>query len=188
MRPRKFFMEEWLMNNRFHVRYNLAESGVADLTLKELIDVCLIDMDELAAIKLEDEDSRGSLELRTEIAKLYPGRDPEEVLVTTGTSEALFILFNLLLDPGDTCIVTFPAFQGLYETARANGCKIKYWKLEYKNEFVPNLNQLIDLMDDRTRLVVVNTPHNPTGKIISMETLEQVNDLCRERGATPSHG
>lgn len=184
MRPRKFFMEEWLMANRFDVRYNLAESGVSDLTLKELAALCRIDMDEMAAIKLEDEDTRGSFALRSEISKLYPGRGPEDVLATTGTSEALFILFQLLLDPGDTLIVTFPAFQGLYETARARSCNVKFWELKFENGFVPDLHELNDLMDDRTRLVVVNTPHNPTGKIIPMEILQEIYDLCRERGAT----
>ncbi|PIV84040.1 MAG: aspartate aminotransferase [Nitrospirae bacterium CG17_big_fil_post_rev_8_21_14_2_50_50_9] len=183
MRPRPFFMERWLMANRFHVRYNLAESGVSDLTLNELISLCDIDLKELMSIKLKDEDTRGSEALREEISSLYPGRRAEEVMVTTGTSEALFILFHLLLNPGDTCVVTFPAFQGLYETARSLSCRIKFWELRIEEGFVPDLNRLADLMDDRTRLVVVNTPHNPTGKIIPMETLSEVHRLCRERGA-----
>lgn len=170
------------MANRFNVRCNLAESGVSDLTLKELLTLCDMDLKELEAIKLEDGDTRGSEALRREISRLYPGRGPEEVLVTTGTSEALFILFNLLLDPGDTCIVTFPAFQGLYETARALGCSILFWEIEFEKEYLPDLNQLEDLFDERTRLVVVNTPHNPTGKIIPMELLKQVYRICRERG------
>jgi aspartate/methionine/tyrosine aminotransferase len=183
MRPRRFFMEQWLMTNRFHVPYNLAESGVSDLTLKELISLSQIDLDELTSIKLEDEDTRGSEELRSEISTLYPGRGPEDILVTTGTSEALFILFNLLLDPGDTCIVTFPAFQGLYETARSLSCNIRFWELRFEEDFEPDLNQLMELMDERTRLVVVNTPHNPTGKVFPMEKLKEVHHLCRERGA-----
>ena len=170
------------MANRFNVRCNLAESGVSDLTLKELLTLCDMDPKELEAIKLEDGDTRGSEALRREISKLYPGRGPEEVLVTTGTSEALFILFNLLLDPGDTCIVTFPAFQGLYETARALGSRIRFWELEFEKEYLPDLSQLDDLFDERTRLVVVNTPHNPTGKIIPIEKLKEVHRICRERG------
>ncbi|MDX1764978.1 MAG: aminotransferase class I/II-fold pyridoxal phosphate-dependent enzyme, partial [bacterium] len=91
---------------------------------------------------------------------------------------------QLLLDPGDTLIVTFPAFQGLYETARALSCNVKFWELKFENNFVPDLHELQDLMDDRTRLVVVNTPHNPTGKIIPMEMVQQVQGLCRQWGAT----
>lgn len=184
MRPRKFLMEEWLMENRFQVRYNLAESGVSDMTLQELVTLCGIDMADLAAIKLEDQDTRGTFALRSEISKLYPGRGPEDVLVTTGTSEALFILFHLLLDPGDTLIVTYPAFQGLYETARTLSCNIKFWELNFENHYVPDFHQLKSLMDEGTRLVVVNTPHNPTGKIIPSQILHQVHHLCRDRGAT----
>ncbi|MEK6776869.1 MAG: aminotransferase class I/II-fold pyridoxal phosphate-dependent enzyme [bacterium] len=183
MRPRHFFMERWLMANRSRVRFNLAESGVSDLTLKELVSICDIDIKELMSIRLEDEDTRGSEDLREEISRLYPGRSAEEVMVTTGTSEALFILFHLLLDPGDTCIVTFPAFQGLYETARSLSCRIRFWELRSDEGFEPDLDRLTDLMDERTRLVVVNTPHNPTGKIIPMETLAEVRRICRERGA-----
>jgi aspartate/methionine/tyrosine aminotransferase len=88
-------MEDWLMNNRGRVRYNLAESGVADYRLHELIDMCGIDVGEMIKIKLEDEPTRGSDFLREEISKTYENIHPKNILVTTGTSEGLFILFNL---------------------------------------------------------------------------------------------
>ncbi len=182
MKIKDFIMEEWLMRNRGVVRHNLGESGVADYRLSELIDMCGIDPRELLDIKLEDESTYGSPLLRGEIARTYEGIPPEKILVTTGTSEGLFILFNLLLEPGDEVIVQFPEFQSLYELPLSLGCDVKFLRLNADNDYIFDDADLKALITDKTRLIIINNPHNPSGSLLPDDTVAEIIDIAKRRG------
>jgi aspartate/methionine/tyrosine aminotransferase len=173
-------MEDWLMRNRGRVKYNLAESGVSDYYLSELIDMCGIDTDALLKVKLEDAPTYGTDALRGAIAGTYENVDMRNVLVTTGTSEGLFILFNLLLERGDEVIVQFPEFQSLYELPQSLGCDVKFLKLTSENGYTFSIDGLRALITEKTRLIVINNPHNPTGSVLTEETIKAVISVARE--------
>ncbi len=69
MKIRKFLIEDWLVDNRFDVPYNLAESGMRDLTLDQLAEIADFDLNSLGPILLEDQDTRGSYQLRSKITR-----------------------------------------------------------------------------------------------------------------------
>ncbi|MBU0651007.1 aminotransferase class I/II-fold pyridoxal phosphate-dependent enzyme [bacterium] len=180
MKIRRFFMEDWLSSNRFSVFCNMAESGVLDLRVDELLKLTNTDFSDLEKIKLEDIDARGSLELRSEIAKLYKDCDESNVMVTTGTSEALFCLFNILLCPGDNVIVMFPAFQSLYDVPRAVGAEVRFFGLSFENKFKPKIEDLEKLVDRKTKLIILNSPHNPTGQILDESLIKDIINLAEK--------
>jgi aspartate/methionine/tyrosine aminotransferase len=175
-------MEDWLMNNRGRVKYNLAESGVLDYRLFELIDMCNIDVNELLNIKLEDAPTYGTDFLRKEIAGTYEGVDFKRVLVTTGTSEGLFILFNLLLERGDEVIVQFPEFQSLYELPVSLGCKVRFIRLKEEKGYAFDIEELTGLINKKTKLIIINNPHNPTGAVLPESTVRGIIDAAKENG------
>lgn len=184
MRMAPFLMEEWLSGYRFAVRHNLAESGLRDLTLNALLALCGGELSDLGPLVLEDQPTMGTPKLRQAIAQTYPDLDPERVWVTTGTSEALFVFFNLVLNAGDEVLCSFPAFQALYEVPRAIGAKLVFYEHRLEEGFRFDGERFCSLITPKTRLVIVNNPHNPTGAVADRDTLAAIARRAAEVGAT----
>ena len=184
MKIRRFIMEDWLASYKDSCRYNLGESGFPNITVNELLDRCGESIASLNNIVLKDNDTKGTERIRTAIAATYGSPITlENISVTTGTSEALFILYNLLLEPDKSVIVPFPAFQALYEVPRGLGAQIKWYYLNPENSFIPDPDEICQLIDDSTGMVVINTPHNPSGKIIPPEYASAVIRKAAHHGA-----
>lgn len=184
MRINPFLMEEWLGGYRFKVEINLAESGMRDLTLRHFLAACDSTPEVLQDLVLEDMPTMGSPYLREAIARTYPIRvAPENVLVTTGTSEALFLLFCLVLDPGCRVVTSAPAFQALYEVPRALGAELVFYEHRFEEGFRFDAARFCALITPDTRLVIVNNPHNPTGAVADAAFIERVVARTAEVGA-----
>jgi len=182
---RRFIMEEWLASYKDICRYNLGESGAPGITVGDLLARAGETPDVLGSIALIDHDTRGTERLRAAIAATY-SRDvfPETVTVTTGTSEALFILFNLLLADRRAAVLPFPAFQALYEIPRALGAEVRFYHLTPENGYIPDPDEIAGLIDDRTGVVVINTPHNPYGVALPAMHAEAIVACAEHHGAT----
>ena len=96
LEPREFLMEDRLEKFRLQTACNMGESGVRNFSLGELLENLELDSSILKDISLSDSPNQGRTDLREEIASLYEDVHPDEVLITTGTSEALFIIFHIL--------------------------------------------------------------------------------------------
>ena len=121
--------------------------------------------------------------LRSALAATYRDTGPDNVLVTTGAIEANFLLFNVLLEPGDHVVAVYPAYQQLYSVPRAIGCEVSPWVVSAEGGFHYDLDELERLVTPRTKLIVLNTPHNPTGALLSAEELRRVYALAESVGA-----
>ena len=133
-------------------------------------------------LRLGYTESAGHPRLRAQAAGLYESVSPEGV-VTAAPEEAIFILMNTLLAPGDEVVVTMPAYQSLYEIARSLGCKVVPWQVELTPKgWQVDIQKLADSLTARTKLIVLNFPHNPTGHLISQAEQEAVIELARSRG------
>ncbi len=185
MKIRRFFMEDWLAAYKDDCSCNLGESGMPDLAVGELLARCGLGMDALADIVLKDHDTRGTERLRRAILGTYT--DParfEHLTVTTGTSEALFILFNLLHENRTSAVVPRPAFQALYEIPRALGLDLRFYSVRAGNGFIPDPDEIRGLIDDSTGSVVINTPHNPSGVFFPEDAARAVIEKAAFHGAT----
>ena len=179
MKIKKLLMEDWLADYQF-IKYNLAESGFVDFSLGEFMALCNTDPSDLAGISLMNPDTHGSMGLRREIVKCYQHAEIENILVTVGVTESLFTFFNTILEPGDEVIVEFPEFQTLYELPAALGCQIKYLHLSRENRFRPGSAQIRQLISPRTKLIIINNPHNPSGSLIDVETIKDIGQIALE--------
>ena len=178
-------MEDWLASCKDSCRYNLGESGMPDISLGRLLDLCGETPESLSGIVLKDHDTRGTARLRSAIASTYGGDVPfESVTVTTGTSEALFILFNLLLENRTSVVAPFPSFQALYEVPRALGADVRFYRLTAAAGFIPDPDEVCSLIDDTTGVVVINTPHNPSGVIVPDDAAARIREKAAHHGAT----
>jgi aspartate/methionine/tyrosine aminotransferase len=135
-------------------------------------------LDDLLDLRLGYSEARGTLELRSLLAETYQDCTPENILVTTGAIEANFLLFNVLLEAGDHVIAPYPAYQQLYSVPRALGCDVDLWRIRPETGFRYDVTDLERLIRPQTRLIVLNSPHNPTGAMLSAADAERVYELA----------
>lgn len=108
--------------------------------------------------------------------------DPGRVLLTASTSEAYAVLLKLLCDPGDEVLVPAPAYPLLDLLAGLEGVSLARYPLRYDGEWHVDLAALEAAVGDRTRAVVVVSPSNPTGALLSGAELAAIESLCAARG------
>lgn len=177
MHPTPFLLERFFARHEFSAHYLLSSSDCQGLAMSELLAGTEAELRaRWECLRLGYTESQGLPGLRDEIASLYDTVDADEVLVAA-PEEAIFLMMNALLEPGDHVVCTFPGYQSLYEVARAIGCDVDLWKPiegvagpgedEENDErlwwFDPA--DLEELLRPETKLVVWNFPHNPTGAV-----------------------
>lgn len=170
-------LEDWLRERYFTAEIDISSSGVENYIFGDLRRLLGISVDELDALPFRDSPSTGSQEVRDAVsAVIAPGR-AEETVVTHGASEGIALAVSALVRPGDEVIVLKPAYQSLVSIAAAIGATCKEWALDPEDGFRPDLDRLASLLTPRTRLVVVNLPHNPTGVTFTAQEYEAFVDL-----------
>lgn len=188
MKVATFALERWMSRWETEVEFDIAESGVYPLTTRDLINLLPEDeqqpaIDALLDLRLGYTEARGTKALRETLASVYENTTADNILVTTGAIEANYLLFNTLLEAGDHVIAVYPAYQQLYAVAEAIGCDVSRWELREDEGFKYNLDELRRLLRPDTKLIVVNTPHNPTGSLLTPEELDEIYALAGEVGA-----
>lgn len=184
-----FALERWMSHYEMRVTHDIGESGIAPLSVADLLAFLPEGERDAALSALLDmplgySEARGTEELRSTIARTYRTSSPDEILVTTGAIEANFLLCSVLLSPGDHAVIVYPAYQQLYSVPRGLGAEVSLWHVsEDANGYVFDLEELASLVTPKTRLIFVNTPHNPTGAIFSDGDLKRLYVMAEEVGA-----
>jgi aspartate/methionine/tyrosine aminotransferase len=107
----------------------------------------------------------------------------EDVLVTTGASEALHILFFDAAAPGANVVVSSPGFPPTWAVPQALGLEVRTYVQRPEHGFRVDPSEVAPLLDARTRLVLVTSPHNPTGAVLEPSVLRGLAELASSRGA-----
>ena len=185
MRIDDFALERYFARYEFKVRHLFCASDVEGWPMSDVL--ALADPDAAALwrdLRLGYTEAPGHPLLRAEIASLYESITPDEVLVFSGAEEAIFILANVLLEPGDHAIVVWPAYQSLHEVARATGADVTLHELRAADGWRIDVDALRRQVTPRTRLIVLNVPHNPTGALPDADTYRAVAAIAADAGAT----
>ena len=107
-------------------------------------------------------------------------RPEDEIIVTVGANEAVGAAFLALLDPGDEVLVPDPAWLHYRWCAQLCGAKVVPVPCYAENEFVPDLATVASLITPKTRMLVINTPNNPTGAVYPKPLLEDLAKLAQK--------
>jgi aspartate aminotransferase len=107
---------------------------------------------------------------------------PEEVVVTAGGKPALFFALRAICDPGDEVLVPVPAWVSYIEQVKLAGARAVPVPTDAADDFQPRPERIEPLVTPRTRALLVNSPHNPTGAVYRRETLAALVELSREHG------
>lgn len=177
-----FQLERYFARYEFTVRHLLCASDCESVSLKTLVDLEPDGARSLDDLWLGYTDAQGSAALRQAICGLYDTITQDQVLVHCGAEEAIFLFMQAVLQPGDHVVVHWPGYQSLHEVARGIGCEVSYWEAREANGWALDMDQLDDLLRPHTRVVVVNTPHNPTGWLMSGEDFGRLNRSLDDRG------
>ena len=176
-------LEEWMREFYFDTEIDLGSSGVSSFSIRELRELLGFTQRDLDQIVMEDSRTLGDPSLREAFARRWRNGNAEEVMATHGSSEAISLIMNSLLRPGDEVVALSPAYQQLFSIAESIGCSVKHWPLIFEQQLVPDLATARKLIGPRTRMVVVNFPHNPTGVSMSLQAQEELIDVVSKTGA-----
>jgi aspartate/methionine/tyrosine aminotransferase len=172
---KRMILEEWFDDYQYTIKYDIGESAVKYLTFEQL------------GISLDNLPIRygyhmGRPDLRECLAEQYRPLSSTNVLVTSGGSEAIFLIAAALLKPGDHVIIEHPNYPSLYEIPRSLNCSVSFLPLRFENQFRPDLSELDRLVTPQTKLVSLTHPNNPTGSMISSETLGELIAWVEAKG------
>ncbi len=182
MKIEPFELERWQSVWENKVELNISESGVHPLTTAELVP----DAEQLK--KILDvlqvyPQTNGSEELRTRIAELYPGAKIENVLVTSGGSEANYVSTWGLIEPGDEVVFMMPNYMQIAGLARGFGATVKPLWLRESLDWGINVDDLPRLVTGKTKIIAICNPSNPTGAVLREDMRTAILAAAEKVGA-----
>ena len=183
-----FKVERWMDDYETKCKYNLAETCIDSLTVREIIEMAGLDvceyMNELTDTRLTYSHIGGSPELLNGIASLYSDViGPENVIPMHGAIGANHHILMTLIDPSDNMVSVMPTYQQHYSIPESIGAEVRILNLNLENHFLPDIEKLKELVDENTKMITMNSPNNPSGSLIPKETMEQVIEVARSVGA-----
>jgi aspartate/methionine/tyrosine aminotransferase len=163
------------------VGYDMSESGVRPLTLRELVEMGF-DLDAFLDVPLGYSQSNGTTELRERIATHYPGATVDHIEVTNGTSEANYMVALSQLRAGDDVAMEVPNYMQMPGVARSLGANVRTFRLRQDTGWEPDWEEFERAVTPRTRLLYLSNPNNPTGAVLSEEAMRRIARRCDDTG------
>ncbi len=182
MKPEPFRLERYFAEYEFTTPWLMCSSDCESMTVGELLGFEPGAEERLSSLWLGYTESAGDPELRDEIAGLYDRISRDGILVHSGAEEAIFNFMNVALDPGDHVVVHSPYYQSLGAVASALGAEVAEWRGDRNRAWSLDLDALERSLTGRTRLVVINLPHNPTGWLPDAGFLQDLSALSERHG------
>ncbi len=183
-----FKVERWMDDYETKCKYNLAETCIDSLTIKEIIEMAGLNVEEymreLAETRLTYSHIGGSPELLSGIAGLYSDViKPEHVIPMHGAIGANYHILMTLISPDDNMVSVMPTYQQHYSIPESIGAEVRILNLNLGNQFLPDVEKLKTLVDKNTKVITMNSPNNPSGSLIPKDRMEQVIEVAKSVGA-----
>jgi len=182
MQIKPFRIEHYFGKYEFTTRYQLSSSDAESRTIQELLDLEPGAQECLLKQRCGYTESPGAPALRQAISGIYRGIKPEHVLAVSAAEEGIFVFYHALVGPGDHVIVEIPCYESALEVARSTGAQISEWRRRYEDGWVHDLAALEKMIQPNTKIIYINTPHNPTGLLMPAHVFQQVIKLASSRG------
>jgi len=174
-----FEMERMQSAWEHRIKYDLSESGVEAMTLEEAVR----DPRELMRTRIGYAEGVGRDGTRTLVSSFHSGSTPEDVVITTGTSEANYLAITTLVSPGDEVVIVMPNYMQLHGLATGLGARVREVWLREERGWTLDLDALAASVTAKTKLICVCTPNNPTGQAMSRSEIARVVEIADRHGA-----
>ncbi len=176
-----FSLVQWFAAAEGRFDLSLSHSDCEPLSVADILDDT--SQHTLADYSLAYGTFAGLEELRQAVAGQYSTIEKGDVLIFGGASEAIYTFMRANLNAGDEVVVQSPIFNSLRGTAHGIGCKIVEWRASNELTCTFDVKMLDDLCTERTKLIVFNFPHNPSGQIISEDELQSIVETAQRYDA-----
>jgi aspartate aminotransferase len=123
----------------------------------------------------------GEAKLRKALAEIH-GVDADNIVITPGSKWAVFAVMYLLLEKGDNVIIPSPHWTAYELTTKSLGADAKLIKTRLESNWEVNVEDLETLIDNKTKLLILNNPNNPTSKVMNEKVVEKIVDVANEKG------
>jgi aspartate/methionine/tyrosine aminotransferase len=181
MQIKPFRIEHYFGKYEFTAKYLLSNSDAESRTIKELLDLEPGAHERFLEHWCGYTESPGAPWLREAIAAVYKGIKPDDVLVVAAAEEGIFVLYHALAGPGDHVIVETPCYESSLEVARSTGAQVSEWPRSFETGWAHDVAALEKLIQPNTKVIYINTPHNPTGLLMPSAVFQQVIALAASR-------
>jgi aspartate/methionine/tyrosine aminotransferase len=182
MQIKPFRIEQYFGKYEFTARYLLSSSDAESRTIQELLDLEPGAHDRFLKHWCGYTESPGAPDLREAIAAIYHQLSSDDVLVLAAAEEGIFVFYHALTGPGDHIIVETPCYESGLEVARSTGAQVSEWRRSFENGWAHDVAALEKLVQPNTKIIYINTPHNPTGLLMPASIFRQLLDLAASRG------
>ena len=181
MRLKPFLLDMWLAAYEHDIEFNLAASEGPRWTLNEILGLASEqERQRFLNHNLVYSRPAGADGLRAAIAEMQDV-NVDAVQVVTGASEALLVLFWLAAEPGANVVLPQPGYPPFSALPESLGIETRFYTLRKENDFRIDLDEIKHLVDRNTRLILINSPHSPTGATISDSELDSLHEFTASR-------
>jgi aspartate/methionine/tyrosine aminotransferase len=183
MKIAPFSTEHFYAQYEFTTPYQLCNSDCETITVAELLKMAGVSMEQFGHLPLGYTESLGHPQLRERIAETYVNLDIDDVIMLGTPIEGIYLVARAALNPGDEVIVISPAYDALINIFEhvVGASSLRKW------EVVPNdtrwaldFDQLRTLITPKTKMLVVNFPHNPTGYLPTQGQMKELSDIVEQ--------
>lgn len=185
MRIDKFKVEEWMNEYEKYSKFDLGNTTVNTLSLDDLFKITNTNkekfFEELSSKKLGYGYITGNPKLKQGICSFYKTLTQSDVLPTIGAAGANHLVFYSLVEPQDSVISVIPTYQQLYSIPKSFNADVKFLHLKPENNFLPDINELKNLITPKTKMICLNNPNNPSGSLIPLKLLEEIIEIARKK-------
>jgi len=184
MHVRPFEIERFYDRWEFRAELMLSSSDCESRPLARLLELEPDAQERLLALRLGYTEVAGSQELREAVAGGYEGLGAEDVLTLAAAEEGIFLVYHALLGPGSHAVVETPCYGSALELARSTGAEVSVWQRRYEDGWRHDLDALQGMLRADTRVIYINSPHNPTGTTMPAAVFERLVEIAQERSIT----
>ena len=186
MKLKRFELERMQSENEHHVDFNLSESGVEPLKIKELLDTPEL-KEKLLNMQMHYSQTNGTPALREAISHYYPGTTADHIMATNGGAESNFLvswwLFQEFPDKRDFVFMV-PNYMQIGGIWRNMGIDVKSFNLRMiDGKWTPDIEQLKSVVTKKTGAIAICNPNNPTGAVLSANDLKTIADIAEDNDA-----
>ena len=178
-----FKIEEFMNEYESRAKYDMTTTCIDSFSLKSLFDLTGQNLSEILEKPLHYGDITGSLRLKNNVASLYENKSEKNITVTLGAIGGNSLVFLSLLEKGDEVVSIIPTYQQHYSIPKQLGADVKLLKLKPEMNWHVDLKELERTVSERTKLITLNNPNNPTGAVLSEFELRKIVEIARKVGA-----
>ena len=187
MKLPRFGVEEWLNVHETEAIYDIAGVSIDSLTLQGLFELTGISQEkfyqELSTTKLNYGWIEGSSKFKKAVSGLYRSVSETQILQTNGATGANLLVLYSLIEPKDHVISLYPTYQQLYDIPKSLGAEVDFWCVKEENAWLPNLDELRQLIRPNTKMICINNANNPTGAVMDDDYLRELIAIAESCGA-----